>query len=49
MVTFELGQSDSSKGETTGSVVAGQDVFFTPLPVANARQFVTYSKNHFQD
>src|SRR6476469_4961641 len=45
--SFQLGQSDSSKGETTGSIMfTAQDMFFTPLPVANARQFVNYSKNH---
>jgi hypothetical protein len=48
--SFELGQSDSSKGENTGSIMfTAQDMFFTPLPVANARQFVNYSKNHLPD
>lgn len=47
--SFELG-SDSSKGENTGSIMlTAQDMFFTPLPVANARQFVNYSKNHLPD
>ena len=48
--SFELGQSDSSKGENTGSIMfTAQDMFFTPLPVANARQLVNYSKNHLPD
>ena len=48
--SFEFGQSDSSKVENTGSImVTAQDMFFTPLPVANARQFVNYSKNHLPD
>jgi len=48
--SFELGQSDSSKGENTGSIMfTAQDMFFTPLPAANARQFVNYSKNHLPD
>jgi hypothetical protein len=48
--SFELGKSDSSKGENTGSIMfTAQDMFFTPLPVANARQFVNYSKNHLPE
>lgn len=48
--SFELGQSDSSKGEASGSIMfTAQDMFFTPLPVANARQFVNYSKNHLPE
>jgi hypothetical protein len=47
--SFELG-SDDSKGENTGSIMfTAQDMFFTPLPVANARQLVNYSKNHLPD
>ncbi|HEX7289104.1 MAG TPA: hypothetical protein VF532_23170 [Candidatus Angelobacter sp.] len=48
--SFQLGQSDSSKGEATGSIMfTAQDMFFTPLPAANARQFVNYSKNHLPE
>src|SRR5579864_2915816 len=48
--SFQLGQSDSSKGETTGSImITAHDMFFTPLPVANARQFVNYSRNHLPE
>ena len=48
--SFELGQSDSSNGENTGSIMfTAQDMFFTPLPVANARQLVNYSKNHLPE
>jgi hypothetical protein len=43
--SFQLGQSDSS-----GSIMfAAQDMFFTPLPAVNARQFVSYSRNHLPD
>jgi hypothetical protein len=48
--SFQLGQSDSSKGESGGSIMfAAQDMFFTPLPAANARQFVNYSRNHLPE
>jgi hypothetical protein len=48
--SFQLGQSDSSKGETTGSIMfTAQDLFFTPLPAANAQEFVNYSKNHLPE
>jgi hypothetical protein len=30
-------------------MIAAQDMFFTPFPVANARQLVNYAKNHLQD
>src|SRR5258708_1076665 len=30
-------------------MITAQDMFFTPLPAANARQLVSYSKNHLQD
>jgi hypothetical protein len=30
-------------------MISAQDMFFTPLPATNARQLVSYSKNHLQD
>ncbi len=48
--SFQMGQSDSSKGGSGGSIMfAAQDMFFTPLPAANARQFVNYSRNHLPE
>src|SRR5689334_6832330 len=44
--SFQLGQSDGSKGSI---MFAAQDMFFTPLPVSNARQFVNYSRNHLPE
>ncbi|HKD78989.1 MAG TPA: hypothetical protein VKH81_04805 [Candidatus Angelobacter sp.] len=44
--SFHLGQSDGAKG----SIIFGaQDMFFSPLPVANARQFVNYSRKHLPE
>ena len=44
--SFALGQSDGA----TGSIMfTAQDMFFTPLPIANARQSVNYSKNHLPE
>ncbi|HEY6250486.1 MAG TPA: energy transducer TonB [Candidatus Angelobacter sp.] len=38
-----------SKEKSRGVIMfAAQDMFFTPLPAANARQLVNYSKNHLQ-
>src|SRR4051812_20156064 len=46
----QFGQSDGSKGEAGGSIMfTAQDMFFTPLPIANARQFVNYSRNHLPE
>ncbi|HEY2168914.1 MAG TPA: hypothetical protein VGJ30_04770 [Candidatus Angelobacter sp.] len=46
----QFGQSDGSKGETGGSIMfTAEDMFFTPLPAANARQFVNYSRNHLPE
>ena len=41
--SFQLGQSDGAKGSI---MFAAQDMFFTPLPAANARPFVNYPKTH---
>lgn len=37
------------KGNAKGNIlITAQDMFFTPLPAANAKQLVNYSKNHLQ-
>jgi hypothetical protein len=41
--SFQFGQNDGAKGSI---MFAAQDMFFTPLPVANAQQFVNYSRKH---
>ncbi len=47
--SLQFGQS-AGKGEARGSIMfTAQDMFFTPLPVTNARQFVNYSKNHLPE
>lgn len=39
-----------SKEKSRGVIMfAAQDMFFTPLPAANARQLVNYSKNHLPE
>jgi hypothetical protein len=49
-VLAQISRTDTYKGEAKGSIqFDAQDMFFTPLPVANARQFVNYSKNHLPD
>ncbi|HEY2115846.1 MAG TPA: hypothetical protein VGJ51_12190 [Candidatus Angelobacter sp.] len=46
----QFGQSDGSKGEAGGSIMfTAQDMFFTPFPLGNARQFVNYSRNHLPE
>jgi hypothetical protein len=48
--SYQFGQSDSSKERPRGSIMfTAQDMFFTPLPAANARQFVNYSRNHLPE
>ena len=42
-----LSRTENYKGEARGSIQFGaQDMFFSLVPVDNARQFVNYSKNH---
>lgn len=49
-VLAQVGRPDSYKGDAKGSIqFSAQDMFFTPLPAANARQLVNYSKNHLAD
>jgi len=46
----QFGESHGPKGDTGGSIMfTAQDMFFTPLPAANARQFVNYSRNHLPE
>lgn len=47
--SYKFGQSDSP-GAIRGSILfAAHDLFFTPLPVANAHQFVNYSSSHLPE
>ena len=49
-VLAQIGRSDSYKGEARGSIqFSAQDMFFTPLPAANARQLVKYSSDHLPE
>ena len=49
-VLAQIARTDSYKGEAKGTIqFDAQDMFFTPVPAANARQFVNYSKNHLPD
>ncbi len=49
-VLAQMSRTDSYKGEAKGSIqFSAHDMFFTPVPVANARQFVNYSKDHLED
>ena len=42
-----MSRTDNYKGEARGSIQFGaQDMFFSLVPAENARQFVTYLKNH---
>ncbi|MBZ5523904.1 MAG: energy transducer TonB [Acidobacteriia bacterium] len=46
-VLAQMTRSDTYKGEAKGTIMfAAQDMFFTPLPAANARQLVNYSRDH---
>lgn len=49
-VLAQIRRSDTYTGEAKGSIqFDAQDMFFTPMPAANARQFVNYSRNHLAD
>jgi hypothetical protein len=49
---YVLGQirpADTYKGLTRGTIlITAQDMFFTPLPVADARELVNYTKDNLQ-
>jgi hypothetical protein len=48
--SFQMGESDNARGGSGGSImISAQDMFFTPVPAASARQFVNYSKSHLPD
>ena len=48
-VLAELSRPDSYKGNGRGNIlITAQDMFFTPLPVANAWQLVNYTKDRLQ-
>ncbi|HEY6969715.1 MAG TPA: energy transducer TonB [Candidatus Angelobacter sp.] len=49
-VLAQMTRPDSYKGEAKGSIqFSAQDMFFTLTPVANARQFVAYTRNHLPE
>jgi len=49
-VLAQISRSKSYKGEARGSIqFSAQDMFFTPVPAANARQFVKYSSDHLPE
>jgi hypothetical protein len=48
-VLLQLRPADKFKGTARGNIlVTAQDMFFTPLPAANAVDLINYSKDHLQ-
>jgi hypothetical protein len=48
-VLAQIRPADTYKAATRGNIsITAQDMFFTPLPVANAREAVTYTKDNLQ-
>src|SRR5271167_3938299 len=48
-VLAEIGPANTSNESIRGSIlITAQDMFFTPLPVANALELVDYTKDHLQ-
>jgi hypothetical protein len=48
-VLMQLRPADAFKGPARGTIlITAQDMFFTPLPAANALDLVNYSKDHLQ-
>lgn len=46
---LQLKPADTFKGSARGNVlITAQDMFFTPVPTANALEFINYSKDHLQ-
>lgn len=46
---LQLKPADTFKGPARGNVlITAQDMFFTPLPAANATELINYSKDHLQ-
>lgn len=49
-VLAEMSRPDTYKGDARGSILfSAQDMFFTPMPAATARQVVNYSRKHLPD
>jgi hypothetical protein len=48
-VLAQISPAETFKGPARGSIlITAQDMFFTPLPAANALDLVNYSKDHLQ-
>jgi len=48
-VLAQIGPADAYKGPTRGNIlITAQDMFFTPLPVANAFELINYTKDNLQ-
>jgi len=48
-VLLQLSPADTFKGSVRGSIlITAQDMFFTPLPAANALELIKYSEKHLQ-
>jgi hypothetical protein len=48
-VLAQIGPADTYKGPTRGSIlITAQDMFFTPLPAANAFELINYAKDNLQ-
>ncbi|MFZ0948359.1 MAG: hypothetical protein WAN19_09490 [Candidatus Sulfotelmatobacter sp.] len=48
-VLAQIGPADTYKKPDRGSIlITAQDMFFTPLPAANALELINYSKDHLQ-
>src|SRR5580704_6640839 len=49
-VLAQIAPADTYKGLSRGSIlITAQDMFFTPLPVANALELMNYSKDNLQE
>jgi hypothetical protein len=48
-VLMQVSPADTFKGSVRGSIlITAQDMFFTPLPAANALELIRYSEKHLQ-
>jgi len=48
-VLAQIWRPDTYSGEARGNIlITAQDMFFTPLPVANAAQLIDYDRSHLQ-
>jgi hypothetical protein len=48
-VLAQIWRPNSYKGDARGNIqITAQDMFFTPLPAANALQLIEYAKSHFR-